>query len=161
MSDSLRVHGPLSVEFSRQEYRSVLPFLLWGIFLTQGSNLGLSHCRQIVYCLSQQGSPMVTTDSVLLSWLSRDFFSNFPPYWWKWKSLSRVWLFATPWTIQSMKFSSQNTGVGSLSLLQGIFPTQGSNPGLLHCWQILYQLSHKGSSNFSLINYIIFHVFFQ
>ena len=39
----------------------------------------------------------------------------------------------------------QNTGVGKLSLLQGIFPTQGSNPGLLHCRQILYQLSHKGS----------------
>ena len=39
----------------------------------------------------------------------------------------------------------QNIGVGSLSLLQGIFPTQGSNPGLLHCRQILYQLSHKGS----------------
>ena len=40
---------------------------------------------------------------------------------------------------------SQNTGVGSLSLLQGIFPTQGSNPGLLHCRWILYQLSHQGS----------------
>ena len=39
----------------------------------------------------------------------------------------------------------QNTGVGSLSLLQGVFPTQGSNPGLLHCRQILYQLSHQGS----------------
>ena len=39
----------------------------------------------------------------------------------------------------------QNTGVGSLSLLQEIFPTQGSNPGLLHWGQILYQLSHKGS----------------
>jgi len=39
----------------------------------------------------------------------------------------------------------QNTRVGSLSLLQGIFPTHGSNPGLLHCRQILYQLSHKGS----------------
>ena len=39
----------------------------------------------------------------------------------------------------------QNTRVGSLSLLQGIFPTQGSNPGLLHCRWILYQLSHKGS----------------
>ena len=37
----------------------------------------------------------------------------------------------------------QNTGVGSLSLLQGIFPTQGSNPGLLHCRWILYQLSHE------------------
>ena len=39
----------------------------------------------------------------------------------------------------------QDTGVGSLSLLQGTFPTQGSNPGLPHCRQILYQLSHKGS----------------
>ena len=41
--------------------------------------------------------------------------------------------------------SGQNTGVGSLSLLQGIFTTQGCNPGLLRCRQILYQLSHKGS----------------
>ena len=39
----------------------------------------------------------------------------------------------------------QNTGVGSLFLLQGIFPTQGSNPSLQYCRQILYQLSHKGS----------------
>ena len=40
----------------------------------------------------------------------------------------------------------QNTGVVSLSLLQGIFPTQGSNPGS-HCRRILYQLSHKGTPN--------------
>ena len=39
----------------------------------------------------------------------------------------------------------QNTGVGSLSLLQGIFPTQRLHPGPLHCRQTLYQLSHKGS----------------
>ena len=39
----------------------------------------------------------------------------------------------------------QNTIVGSYSLLQGIFPTQGSNPGLLHYRRILYQLSHKGN----------------
>ena len=39
----------------------------------------------------------------------------------------------------------QNTGVGSLTLLQGIFPTQGSNLGLPHCRWILYQLSHQGS----------------
>ena len=38
----------------------------------------------------------------------------------------------------------QNTGVGSLSLLQGISSTQGLNPGLLHHRSILYQLSHKG-----------------
>jgi len=39
--------------------------------------------------------------------------------------------------------------VGSLSLLQGIFPTQGSNPGLLHCRWILYQLSYQGSLKMS------------
>ena len=39
----------------------------------------------------------------------------------------------------------QNTGVGSLSLLQRIFPTLGQNPGLLHYRQILYHLSYQGS----------------
>ena len=39
----------------------------------------------------------------------------------------------------------QNTGVGCLSLLHGIFQTQGLNPGLLHGRQIIYQLSHKES----------------
>ena len=43
----------------------------------------------------------------------------------------------------------QNTGVGSLSFLQGIFPTQGSNPGLMHCRRILYQLNHKRSPFYS------------
>ena len=47
----------------------------------------------------------------------------------------------------------QNTGVGSLSLLQRIFPTQGSNPGLLHCRWILSQLNHKGS----IFTYFIRH----
>ena len=42
-----------------------------------------------------------------------------------------------------MEFSGWNTGVGSLSLFQGIFPTQESNPGLLHCRRVLYQLSHQ------------------
>ena len=37
----------------------------------------------------------------------------------------------------------KNTGVGCHALLQGIFPTQGLNPGLLHGWQTLYHLSHK------------------
>ena len=39
----------------------------------------------------------------------------------------------------------QNTGVGNLSLLQGIFPTEGLNPGLPRCRQILYKLSPQGS----------------
>ena len=60
----------------------------------------------------------------------------------------------TPWVVLSSRpvFSlsdlnspGQNAGVGSLFFLQGIFPTQGSNPGLSHCRQILYQLSHQES----------------
>ena len=57
---------------------------------------------------------------------------------------------ATPRTVACqaplpMGFSSKNTGMGCLSLLQGTFPTQGLNPGLLHCKQILYHLSLQGS----------------
>ena len=53
-----------------------------------------------------------------------------------------LWLhgLCSPWNSPG-----QNMGVGSLSLLQGIFPTQGSNPGLSHCRWILYQVSHTGS----------------
>ena len=55
-------------------------------------------------------------------------------------SLQPHWLYS-PWNSPG-----QNTGVNSVFLLQKIFfPTQGSNPGLLHCRRILYQLSHKGS----------------
>ena len=61
------------------------------------------------------------------------------------QSLRHVQPFATPWTIQSTEFSRQNAGVGSLSLLQRIFPTRGSNPGFPHCRRILYQLNHKES----------------
>ena len=49
------------------------------------------------------------------------------------------------WIYRPWSSPGQNTGVGSLSLLQGIFPTQGSNPDLPHCRRIPYQLSHKGS----------------
>ena len=58
-----------------------------------------------------------------------------------------------PWAIAhqaplSVRFSGKNTGVGSHFFLQGIFLTQGLNPGLLHCRQILYHLSHQGSHIF-------------
>ena len=48
----------------------------------------------------------------------------------------------------------QNTGMGCPALLQGIFPTQGSNPGLPHCRKILYQLSHKGHTHKETYIYI-------
>ena len=64
------------------------------------------------------------------------------------KSLSRVRLFATPWTVAyqaplcTWDFPGNSTGMDCHCLLQGIFPTQGSNLGLPHCRQMLYRLSH-------------------
>ena len=102
--------------------------LLQGIVPTQGLNPDLLHHKQILYHLSDR-------EVLVFLWKS------------KWKLLSRVWFFSTPWNSLG-----QNTGVDSLSLLQGVFLTQGSNPGLPHCRQILYQLRHKGSPHISLVH---------
>ena len=63
--------------------------------------------------------------------------------------LSHVLFFCNPMEPTRFLYSwgspGKNTGVGSLSLLQWIFLTQGSNQGLLHCRPILYQLSFEGS----------------
>ena len=72
--------------------------------------------------------------------------------------LSPVCLSVTPWTGArqaplSMEFSRQV--YGSHSLLQGIFPTQELNLGLLYCRQILYQLSYKGSTSHFVDNVFI------
>ena len=66
------------------------------------------------------------------------------------KSLSRVQLFTTPWAAAyqaspPLGFSGPGYWVGCHFLLQGIFLTQGSNPGLPHCRQTLYHLSHLTS----------------
>ena len=64
----------------------------------------------------------------------------------KWKSLSHIQFFATPWTIQSMKSSRpEYAEVGSLSLLQGIFPNRGLNPGLPYCRRFFTSWTKKGS----------------
>ena len=65
--------------------------------------------------------------------------------------LSRVLLFATPWTVAYQvlfcpwDFPGNSPGVDCHFLLQRIFPTQGSNPGLSHCRQTLYWMGHQGS----------------
>ena len=71
--------------------------------------------------------------------------------WQEYKNLlSRARLFVTPWIVGCTKllrpwdFQGKSTGVGCHFLLQGIFPTQGPNPGLSHCRQTLYRLSHQG-----------------
>ena len=63
----------------------------------------------------------------------------------EWKCLSCVWLLRPHLLYSPWNSPGQNTGVGSCSLLQGIFPFQGSNPSLPHWRWILYQLSHQGS----------------
>ena len=68
----------------------------------------------------------------------------------KWSLPSHVQLFATPWTVAfqalpSMGFSRKKYWVGCHFFLQDIFPTQGSTPGLLHCRQTPYCLSHQWS----------------
>ena len=106
-----------------------------GIFPIQGSNPGLQHCRQTLYQLSHKGSPR------MMEWVACPFSrgSSHPGIKPRSPALQADSLPVEP------QGKPKNTGVGSLSLLQGIFPTQGSNPGLPHCGQILYQLSHKGS----------------
>ena len=56
VSNGLQPPRPPSMGFPRQEHWSGLPFPFQGIFPTQGTNLGLLHCRQIPYHLSHQGS---------------------------------------------------------------------------------------------------------
>ena len=81
------------------------------------------------------------------------------------KSLSRVRLFAIPWTVAyqappSMGFPGKSAGVDCHFLLQGIFPTQESNSGLQHCRQMLYHLCHQGSlcaSREMQIKTVIYH----
>ena len=71
-------------------------------------------------------------------------------------SLSHVRLFVTPWAVAARLLCpwgspGKSAGMGSYVLLQGIFPTQGSNAGLLRCWQILHSLSQQGSVMYTYI----------
>ena len=131
------------------------------------------HSTQLCSCLSQHCFPQIGNNSsweeklVVLppkEWqIYSEFIFNFTQFvtqpWRPWIDYSRslessksseshsvmshsLWPHGlySPWNSPG-----QNSGVGSLSFLLGIFPTKGLNPGLLHCRQILYQLSHKGS----------------
>ena len=103
---------------------SLIPWLPWLLFIftvacSPGSNL--KHCTDL-------SPPQSSTESSSL---------NFPQ---------------TPWTVACQVLCpwnspGQNTGVGCHFLVQGIFPTQQSNPSLPHCRQILHCLSHQGNPN--------------
>ena len=81
--------------------------------------------------------------------------------------VSHVQLFVTPCPVArqaplSMGFSGKNTGVRCQALLQAVFPTQESDPGLPHCRGILYCLSHQGSPSsdviLTFVNYLPCHL---
>ena len=98
--------------------------LLQGIFPTQELNQGPLLCRQILYQLSYQKESEV---------------AQLCP------TLCDPMNCSQPGSSVHGDFPGKNTGVCCHALLQGIFPTQGSNLGLPHCRQILYHLSHQGS----------------
>ena len=140
VSDSLWLHGlqPARLlcpwNFPGKNAGVGCHFLLQGNFLTQGLNLclllwqadcvPLCHLKSPVYYMkSESESHSVVSDSLRPHGL-------FSP----WNSLG------------------QNTGVSSLSLLQVIFPTQGSNLGLPHCRRIIYQLSHTRNRGESTVH---------
>ena len=128
--------------------------LLQGIFLTQESNLGLLHCRQMHYCLIHHRSPNDPTkinfknkvDKKSIKITNRDSCTSESIIPWVSESCPVVSSSLQPHRLYSSWNSlGQNTGVGCLSLFQRMCPTQGLNPGLPHYRRSLYQLSHKRS----------------
>ena len=147
--------------------------LLWGIFLTQGLNPGLLHCRPILYHLSHslpaegfscgsaaQESVCNVRDLGLFPGLGRSSeeekgyplqhsgLENSMDGIFSGVAKSQTWLSDFHITSLHLRVEPQgkpkNTGVGSLSLLQQIFPSQESNWGLLHCRQILSRRIAEG-----------------
>jgi len=131
--------APLSLNFPGKNTIVGCYFLFQGIFLTQGSNLGLLHCRQILYHLSHQGSPtIVCLHTNRNNMIKQSLFVHACLL----SHFSHVQLFACP-PGSSVHGDSpgKNTGVGCHALLKVIFPTQELNPSLLcllHCRRVLY-----------------------
>ena len=107
-------------------------FLLQGIFPTQGSNTGLLHCRQ-----SHQGGP---DDIYVLLCLGAQLCPT----------LCNPADCSLPGSSVHRDSPGKNTRAGCHALLQGIFPTQRLNTGLLHCRRFLYHPSHQKTPIFIL-----------
>ena len=120
VQDFMRLHLPESQRAISSEF---LDLRLFKHHRSSAAHITLASTDQSILMYPPQGSPWPHMKSESHSIIS----DSLRPH--------RV---CSPWNSPG-----QNTGVGNLSLLQGIFPTQGSNPGLPHCRQILYQLSHK------------------
>ena len=137
--------------FSRQEYWSGLPFppprsSSRGIFLTQGPNthfLCLLHWQVEFLPLSPPGKPKSTMLCVLC------LVAQSCP------TLCNLMDCSPPGSSVHGDSPGKNTGVGCYAFFQGNFLIQGLNPGLLHCKQILYCLSHQGSPR--ILEWVAYH----
>ena len=150
--------APLCMGFCRQEYWSGLPFPLPGdlpnpvikpaslnVYLHwQAGYLPVAHVHEYIHTVPKACKYYVSISySSRCSWGPAQCTQTFGVLQFSCSVMSdSLWPrgLYSPWN-----FPGHNVGVGSLSLLHRIFPTQGLNPGLPHCRQILYQLSHKGS----------------
>ena len=124
---TLAHQAPLSRGFSGQGYWSGLPCSAAGDFPTQRLN---SCCFWLLHWY-MDSLPLVPSGK-LCSYLKVKVAWSCPTL-------------CNPMECRPWNSPGQNTGVGSLSLLQGIFPTQESNPGLPLWRWIIYQLSYQGS----------------
>ena len=123
-----------SLGFSRQEYWSGLPFPSPGDLFNPGMEFGSPALQEDSLPTELQGKPHrelpppppMSLGAMLPSPLANVILQEAP---------------------LSIEFSSKNTRVGCHSLLQGIFPIQGLNSGLLHCRKILYHLIHQENPN--------------
>ena len=106
--------------------------LLQGIFLIQRSNPHLLHWQARSLPLIPWGKPIQNKTCVFL-------VAQWP------SNLCNHMDCSPPGSSAHWDSPGKNTGVGYDALLQGIFPTQGSSPGLPHCRQILYHLRYQGS----------------
>ena len=134
--------APLSMEFPRQEYLSGLPFLPPGDLPNPGMEPLSPALAGELFTTEQPGFPEPDFSSMKV------FSFSFPEVKWSHSVMSdslrphrlKPARILCPWD-----FPGKNTGVGCYFLLQEIFPTQGLNPGIPHCRQTLYHLSHQRS----------------
>ena len=125
--------APLSMWFSRQGYWSGLPFPSPGDLPNPGINLGCPAMQAESLLTELQGKPLLAYSERKGKGSRSVVPDSLQPHGLSPTSLLHPW-----------DFPGNSTGVDGHFLLQRIFPIQGWNPGLLHCRQTLYHLSHQG-----------------